>query len=199
MAKTNLHVNVIFGCVAALLGSFSLAYFYYQKDHGPVIQPPTAATLPPDHPKLPEDHPPLDYAKELMALEQLSRDSPKNPEYKTRIGNLYYDLGQYRKAIEAYYQSLALRPQDPNVETDIATCLHYLGQNDEALEVLERVLRYSPNFPQALFNKGVILHSGKNDTQGAIAAWEELLQVHPNIQQRADLERRINQLKSAGR
>jgi len=92
-----------------------------------------------------------------------------------------------------------LRPQSPSVETDLATCYHLLGQHDRALEILDKVLQYRPHFAQALFNKGIVLHSGRNDLKGAIAAWEELLRTNPNLPQRADIEQRIEQLKASQR
>lgn len=192
-------VNLVFACVVAALGGWTIYYLGSGQGQTPVVQPPAASNLPPDHPPLPENHPPIDYAKDLMALEQMSRANPGNAEYKTKIGNIYYDVGQYEKAAEAYQQSLALKPRDARVETDLAACLHYLGQHDKAIEILDRVLQYSPSFAQALFNKGVVLHAGKKDANGAIAVWEELLRSNPNLPQRAVLEQRINQLKSGGR
>lgn len=145
---------------------------------------------------LPQDHPPIDAASRLALLEQMSRNDPENAEYKIQLGNLHYDMGQYQKAIEAYEDSLRVKPENPSVETDVATCYHYLGQHDRALEILARVLDANPGFPQALFNKGIILQAGKKDVPGAIAAWEALLQREPNFPQKAELERRISELKS---
>ncbi len=192
-------INLLFGGLVALLGGFPLVYSLFYLDGAPTIQSTATASLPPGHPGLPENHPPLDYAQELAALEERSRAEPQNPEYKTRIGNVYYDMEQYEKAIEAYQQSLALRPRSPSVETDLATCYHFLGDHDKALEILDKVLQYRPNFPQALFNKGIVLQSGKKDLKGAIAAWEELLRTNPKLPQRADLEQRIEQLRASQR
>jgi tetratricopeptide (TPR) repeat protein len=192
-------MNLIFGGLVAFLGGFPLVYSLFYLDRSPAIQSTATASLPPGHPVLPENHPPLDYARELAALEERIRAEPQNPEYRTRIGNTYYDMGQYEKAIEAYQQSLALRPRSPSVETDLATCYHLLGDHDKALEILDTVLRYRPDFPQALFTKGIVLHSGKRDLKGAIAAWEELLRTNPKLPQRADLEQRIEQLRASQR
>ncbi|HEY2981229.1 MAG TPA: tetratricopeptide repeat protein [Anaerolineales bacterium] len=197
MAKKNGRVNLLFGSLVLVLGAVPLVYSLYFLDRGPQIQ--AAGALPPDHPELPQGHPPLDHAKELMALEQMSRSDPQNADYKNQIANIYYDMGQYQKAIDAYQQSLSLRPQDPSVETDMATSYHYLGQHDRALEILNKVLGYRPTFPQALFNKGVVLHRGKKDVRGAIAAWEELLRTNPSLPNRAELEQRISQLKATER
>jgi len=197
MPKRDGRVNLLFGGIVLLLGAIPLVYWLYFHEVSPEVRP--AAERPPAQPQLPEGHPPLEYSKELVALEQMSRSDPQNAGYKTRIGNIYYDMGQYQKAIDAYQQSLALRSQNPEVETDMAAAYHYLGQHDKALQILEGVLSYRPHFPQALFNKGIVLHSGKNDVRGAIAAWEELLRTNPDLPYRAKLEQQISQLKSAER
>ena len=81
----------------------------------------------------------------------------------------------------------------------IVTAAHSKEQLDRALDILNKVLAYRPNFAQALFNKGVVLHVGKNDVRGAIAAWEELLRTNPSLPNRAELEQRISQLKATER
>jgi hypothetical protein len=48
-----------------------------------------------------------------------------------------------------------------------------------------------------MFNKGVILAHAKNDIQGAIKVWEDLLRIDPAFSQQADLQQMINQLKTA--
>lgn len=196
MKNEKRRANFLFAGVVACLGGYSLLHYSFFLPPDPMIRPPAESSLPPGHPNLPENHPPLDYAKDLLALEEMSRNDPKNADYKTRIGNIYFDTGQYQKASEAYQQSLALRPNVPEVETDLATSLHYLGQHDRALELLDKVLGYRPDFPQALFNKGVVLQSGKKDTNGAVEAWERLLRTNPGLPQRAQLEERIKQLKA---
>jgi len=197
VAHPTRNLNWLFGSVIALLAG-CVGAFVYTSSGRPAILPAPQPSPGESQTGLPENHPPIDSARELMALEEMSKKSPENADYKTRIGNIYYDMGRYDKAAEAYQQSLALQPQDPSVETDMATCFHELGQHDRALEALDRVLRYRPGFTQAMLNKGVVLLAGKNDRQGAIAAWEELLRTHPSFPQKSDLEARIKQLKGAG-
>jgi cytochrome c-type biogenesis protein CcmH/NrfG len=189
-------VNVLFAVVIALLAAASLIAMYLNRNL-PVIRE-GVATPAPESGQLPAGHPPVNQSAVILQAEQEVQRDPQNPALQARLGNAYYDATLYDKAIAAYEQSLRLKPQDPSVETDMATCYHFKGQHDQALEILGRVLRYRPGFPQALFNKGIILQIGKHDNQGAIAAWQELLRDNPGFPQRAELEDRIRQLKAAG-
>ena len=194
MALSKLGINIVFACVVALLG-ITAATFIYLNAGRPDVPLPAAQEA--SGGQLPENHPAIDFASRLAALEQLIAKDPRNPAYRAEKANLYYDNGEFDKAAVFYQESLDLRPQDSNVETDLATCYYNLGQYDKALETLDRALKYSPGFSQAMFNKGVVLASGKHDVKGAIAVWEDLLRSDPGFAQKAELEQRINQLKAA--
>jgi tetratricopeptide (TPR) repeat protein len=185
-------INLLFGLVIAALGSAALFSAYVNRNRPVVLEAAPATTAD----KLPEGHPSLDTASQIQSLEDLSRKDPGNPDYRIQLGNAYYDMGQYQKAIDAYQEGLKLRPQDAAVETDLGTCYHYLGQSDRALGVLDHVLLHQPAYSQALFNKGIVLLDGKKDAKGAIAVWEELLRGNPGFPKRAEVEQRIRQLKS---
>jgi len=196
MTKEKKSTNILFAIVVLALAGVALSSMYLNMNR-PVIQEaaqPDSANM-----RLPENHPPIDAVNRLMELEKLSASDPRNADYKTQIGNTYYDLGQYQKAIDAYEASLKLKPHDPGVETDLATSYHYLGQEDKALELLNKVLQYRPDFPQALFNKGIVLIDGKHDSNGGIAVWEYLLMSNPGFPQRAQLEQKIRELRSSGK
>jgi tetratricopeptide (TPR) repeat protein len=193
MALKRFTINCIFASVVIALALVAGGFVYLNSDR-PGIAP--VETGNPTENSLPATRPPDDTAERLAALEQMSAKDPLNPDHQTQVANLYYDLGQYGKAAEYYERSLKLRPKDPNVETDLAVCFHYLGQSDKALETLDKVLGYSPGFAQAMFNKGVILANAKKDAKGALIVWENLLRTNPDYPQRAELEKRIRQLKA---
>ena len=191
MAISRFSVNLMFGIIAAALGITAGTAIYISSKQ------PEVQERPADNTQLPEKHPPVDSSGRIAALEQLIAREPQNADYPAQTGNLYYDLGQFDKAADYYQRSLSIRPRDPNVETDLATCFHYLGQDDKALEILDNVLSYNPRFTQAKFNKGIVLLEGKKDIKGGIAVWEELLRSDPAYTQKAELEQRIQQLKSS--
>ncbi len=197
MATQRSHINLVFGIVIVLLAATAIYWMYRNRDLPPIREAQTG-TLAADA-RLPENHPPINAESQVAALEQAGREDPNNADIKVQIGNAYYDMGQYQKAAQAYEESLKLRPENPGVETDLATCYHELGQDDKALSTLDRVLQSHPNFPQALFNKGIVLQVGKNDPKAAVAVWEALLRSNPNYPQRAELEQKINQINGTVR
>ncbi len=187
-------INLIFALAVIFLAGVAVVSMYMNMDR-PVIH--EGAVPDPENMNLPENHPPINTASRLTELEKLSADNPQNADYKTRIGNTYYDLGQYQKAIDAYEASLKLKPDDPGVETDLATSYHFLGQEDKALDLLNKVLQHNPDLPQALFNKGIVLIEGKHDEAAGIAVWEQLLKSNPSFPQRAQVEQKIRQFRSS--
>lgn len=208
MDSNKSRVNFAFALIVVLLGLAGVRTIYVNLNSSAQLRttanrPPLAADVKPaadrysDGSQLPADHPPTEAAQMLMALQQKIDQDPQNVELLTQIANLYYDLGQYDKAADFYQQSLNIRPGAADIETDLATCFHYLGQEDKSLEILEKVLQYQPGFPQAMFNKGAVLVYGKNDVQGALRIWEELLRSDPAFSQQVDLEQQINKLKTS--
>ena len=196
MSDTNSRTNLVFAAVILALAGVALFSMYRNMDR-PAVQ--EAAAPDPASATLPENHPPMEAANRLTELEKMSAVDPRNADYKTQVGNTYYDLGQYQKAADAYEASLKLKPGDPEVETDLATCYHFLGQEDKALNLLNTVLQNRPEYPQALFNKGIVLIDGKHDTAAGIEVWESLLRSNPGFPQRAQIEQKIRTLRSSGR
>jgi cytochrome c-type biogenesis protein CcmH/NrfG len=67
---------------------------------------------------------------------------------------------------------------------------------DEALRQLQLVLKADPKNANALFNMGMMKWKGKDDAQGAVAAWEELLRNNPNLDRKSTVEQMIAEAKS---
>jgi tetratricopeptide (TPR) repeat protein len=194
MATNKLGVNLAFVCIVAVL-ALTAATAYYHNSGPPAVN--IGSMAPPSGGSLPANHPDIEISKKIAALENLIAREANNPEYQTQLANLYYDSGQYEKAAAHYQKSLDLRPGDPNVETDLAVSLHYNGQDDKALEILNRVLAHSPGFSQALFNKGIILITAMKDVNGGIRVWEELMRSDPEFARKAELEKKIREVKES--
>ncbi|HXY13292.1 MAG TPA: tetratricopeptide repeat protein [Terriglobales bacterium] len=114
-------------------------------------------------------------------LEQL-RSEPSNAELLAKIGNIYYDTQQYPTAIDYYRRALDLQPANVGVRTDFATAIWYTGDADAAISEFNKALSYDPTKANTLFNLGVVKWQGKMDINGAVAAWQKLLETNPNYE-----------------
>ena len=114
-------------------------------------------------------------------LEQLKADS-ENPELLANIGNIYYDTQQYPIAIEYYQRALKSQPPNTAVRTDLATAYWYSGNIDTAIAEFNKSLSYEPNKANTLFNLGIVKWQGKMDVDGAMAAWQKLLDKNPDYE-----------------
>ncbi|MCL6565612.1 MAG: tetratricopeptide repeat protein [Acidobacteriia bacterium] len=125
--------------------------------------------------------------------------NPRNVEALIRLGNFYFDNQAWAEAIEYYSRALELRPEDVNVRTDRGTAYWYSGFPDKAVEDYERSLSFQPDHANTLFNLGVVRLHGFGDAAGAVAAWNKLLQLHPQHPDRARIETLIAQARSGER
>jgi len=127
-------------------------------------------------------------------IAQLKSD-PNNVEFLTKIANIYYDTQQYSTAIDYYRQVLNLQPANAGVRTDFATAIWYTGDADTAIAEFNKALSYEPNKSNTLFNLGVVKWQGKMDINGAVAAWQKILDTNPNYEGKDKVLQLIAQAK----
>ena len=79
----------------------------------------------------------------------------------------------------AYNNALELNPGNPDVLTDLGVMYRRKGQPLEAIKAFDKAIKIDPRHEASRFNKGVVLLHDLNDSEGAIRAWEELVEVNP--------------------
>ncbi|HLI63325.1 MAG TPA: tetratricopeptide repeat protein [Terriglobales bacterium] len=127
-------------------------------------------------------------------LAKLKTD-PNNADLLNQIGTLYRLTHQFQTAIDYYQKSLAINPKNVGARTDMASCMYYLGDVDGALAELNKSLTYDPKHAGTLINLGIIKWKGKNDVDGAIAAWQKLLKLNPDFEDKEMVEHLIMEAK----
>ncbi|HYU46575.1 MAG TPA: tetratricopeptide repeat protein [Terriglobales bacterium] len=115
-------------------------------------------------------------------LEKLKKD-PNNAQLLFQVGDIYKQAHQFKEAASYYEKSLIVDPKNLEIRTDRASCLYYAGDTDGALIELQQSLKYDPKDANTLFNIGMIRWKGKQDANGALAAWKELLKSNPSLDQ----------------
>ncbi len=117
---------------------------------------------------------------QLLQLEQQVAERPGDAEAWTQLGHGYFDANMPEKAIQAYEQSLALAPGDAHVLTDLGVMYRRAGQPKKSIEVFRKAIKLDPEHEISRFNAGIVLMHDLEDPAGAVAVWEELLELDPN-------------------
>ncbi|MBM3773129.1 MAG: tetratricopeptide repeat protein [Acidimicrobiia bacterium] len=138
----------------------------------------------------------LDMAK-VSALEALADKEPSNARPRTELGNLYFDAERYDEAIRWYSDAFKLDPKDPNLSTDLGVSYYYTNQPDKALEQFAKSLAADPKHLKTLLNMGIVKAFGKQDLEGAEAAWQQVLQLAPDSPEGLSAKRALDSLRSA--
>jgi cytochrome c-type biogenesis protein CcmH/NrfG len=185
-------------CAAALVIGLALGYFLIGVRKAPLPARRSAAVTAGNPEMLPSGHPvPTMEQMKAMAdvkaaplLEKLKTE-PKNAKLLVQAAALYNSTHQFKDAANYYNRALQVDPKNVVTRTDLASSLYYQGDADGAISELQKSLNYSPNDVNALFNLGMIKFKGKDDAAGAIAAWQQLLKAHPDLDRKATVEQMI--------
>jgi cytochrome c-type biogenesis protein CcmH/NrfG len=123
------------------------------------------------------------------------KSKPNDAALLAKAGDVYYDAQQFPEAVKYYESALKLDPKNSNIRSDMGTAYYYLGDADRAIAELNTSLGYSPEHAQTLLNLGLIKWQAKMDINGAVAAWQKLLDTNPNFPQADQVKQMIAQAK----
>ena len=107
--------------------------------------------------------------------------------------------GRYSEAIAAYQAVLKRDPKNVDAMTHLGLIVAIGGHADSALETFDKALAIDPDYPPALLYRGQVLYETKKDVAGAVRAWERFVQVAPNAEDRARVEKLIAEAKASSR
>ncbi|HJZ70553.1 MAG TPA: tetratricopeptide repeat protein [Vicinamibacterales bacterium] len=138
----------------------------------------------------------LDETK-VNALKNVAEREKSNPTPRVDLGNLYFDAERYDEAIKWYSDALRLAPDNVDVSTDLGVCYYYSNQPDKALEQFGQSLKIDPKHAKTLLNQGIVLAFGKQDLDGAMRAWQKVMEVAPGSQEAQAAKRALDSLQSA--
>ncbi|GAC1302266.1 MAG: hypothetical protein NVSMB19_11390 [Vulcanimicrobiaceae bacterium] len=137
--------------------------------------------------------PPAPVQRLLGDLRERLAKNPNDLAALVNLANLYFDAAKYAQAIVYYKRALALDPANPDTRTDYATALHGRGDDLAAIHELEAVLAKRPDFPEALFNQGVVANAIGRRSE-AVAAFKRFLRVKPGDARAGDARTALQNL-----
>jgi cytochrome c-type biogenesis protein CcmH/NrfG len=121
----------------------------------------------------------MDNAQKAKTLEDEVTNNPENTEAWIQLGHVYFDTAKYDQAIAAYEKSLELNPSNADVLADLGIMYRRSEQPHKAIEKFNKAVAIDPKHETARFNKGIVLMHDLDDRDGAIRAWEDLLEINP--------------------
>jgi tetratricopeptide (TPR) repeat protein len=181
--------------IAFLVGFITGATVAILKGTKSVERP--AAVQQPQMPPLPvpQGPDPIETASKIESLKEIVKKDPKNLPAWVELGNLHFDSGQPKEAIEAYRQYLAVKPDNPDVRTDMGIMYRALGEFDRAIEEFRKAAQSDPKHINSRYNIGIVLLHDKGDIKGAIKAWEDYLRVDPESEKAERVRAQMENLK----
>ena len=180
--NTQVYTAIVVVLILGGLGGYLLKTSGPPPESSAVTSP---ADMPPPQPMPAPSQMLMQQAEPLKARLQ---SNPRDVATLVELGNIYFDASQWTDAIGYYTRALNENPNNPNARTDMGIAYFYSGDPDRALKEFDRSLKTDPRHVQTLFNQGVVKLNGKNDPKGAIASWEQLLNIDPQYQDRAKVE-----------
>jgi cytochrome c-type biogenesis protein CcmH/NrfG len=129
--------------------------------------------------------------KAAPLLEKLKGD-PNNIDLLNQVGTIYKSTHQFKEAAAYFERAVQVDPKNVAIRTELASCLYYNGDVDGAINQLQESLHYDPKDANSLFNLGMIKWQGKQDSKGALAAWQQLLKSNPQLS--ADRKAKVQKL-----
>jgi tetratricopeptide (TPR) repeat protein/uncharacterized protein YneF (UPF0154 family) len=147
-------------------------------------------------PKSPDS---VQVSSEIQSLKEMVKKDPKNLSAWEELGNLYFDSGKPKEAIEAYRGYLAIQPDNPDVRTDMGIMYRALGDFDRAIEEFKKAAQSDPKHANSRYNIGIVLLHDKGNIKGAIQAWEEYLKADPSSERAQRVRAQMENLKKMAR
>ena len=131
-------------------------------------------------------------------LAKLKKD-PNNSALLMQIGAVYHGAHQFKDAATYYAMAVQLDSKNVAAHTKLAISLYRSGAVDPAIAELNRALSLDPKDPNSLFNLGLIRLQGKSDPKGALAAWQKLLKLNPQLdpERKAQVQKMISDVMTA--
>jgi len=139
---------------------------------------------------------PFDQSR-ASALKAAIEKDRNNVEARVDLGNLYFDAERFPEAIAEYEAALTVDPKHVNASTDLGIAYYYMNQPDRALAQFDRSLAIDARHTKTLLNIGIVRAFGKQDLQGAAAAWQKVIEIAPSSQEAAMARQALQGLRSA--
>ena len=138
--------------------------------------------------------------QDSMTGDFLTGTTPGNAAIRSALeaGKRAFAKQDFPNAIEAFKKVLQADPNQPEAHSYMGMILVQAGHADGAMMAFDRALAQAPNYPMALWGKGMTLYREKKDYDGARVVLQQLLQIIPPGEDRAEIEKIVASFPPSG-
>jgi tetratricopeptide (TPR) repeat protein len=108
----------------------------------------------------------------------IKRD-PKNADLYVRLGQSYWNSGDYQPAFEAFKQAITLAPTSGQAHNWMGAFLMGRGNLTDSISELRKAVSLDPKYARAYTNLGSAL-AKSGDLAGAVTTFQKALALEPN-------------------
>lgn len=162
----------------------------------PSQEPPPSqiGTTPPPSPQSIPSPPPQPYGPTLFMIPLSPNDfsmqaiqtsknrieeNPEDVQALVHLGHANLMIQRFEVSQGYYERALSANPKHIDARLSLSNCYLFLQKPDEAIRQLDALLSFQKDYPEALYNKGLILLKSNLDSMGAKQSWMQLVQSHP--------------------
>jgi cytochrome c-type biogenesis protein CcmH/NrfG len=135
----------------------------------------------------------------LEFLEERVHDHPGDPAARLDLADAYLAEGRLGDAVDQYVALVAIDPRNADAHARLGAILYRTGRPGEALRAVDRALEIDPSYPEAWYERGVILLRGLNRPGTAAEAFRRYLEVAPFGAYREQARRLLDQAERSER
>ncbi|MDD5774188.1 MAG: tetratricopeptide repeat protein [bacterium] len=130
----------------------------------------------------------------INEYERILATNPKDLEILVALGNVNYDMGRWKDAVENYLKALAIDSTNVDVRTDLGTAYKQMGLMELAEREFKKGIEINPKHAKAHYNLGVVYHD-KGDYKATLAEWEKNYELEQDPYFKEIARKNIEQLK----
>ncbi|MCB8921302.1 MAG: tetratricopeptide repeat protein [Ardenticatenaceae bacterium] len=133
----------------------------------------------------------------IAAYERAITLFPDYAAHKITVADLYFELGEHDKAVDAYRHGLAFSADNAEAWKRLGTCYLHTRRYEEATNAFAQTLRLMPDNADALY-QGAMAYSRLYDTEQARLYVQKALVINPTLRERVLQNPLLNGLESGG-
>lgn len=115
----------------------------------------------------------------LVLLQNRLQQNPNDYEALSALGNMFYDIANWREASRYYELALHVVPDNANMLVDYGVALYGTGQAEQGIAQLHKALTLEPEHLNAHYNLGIIFSNLHRHTE-AKEWFEKFLILSPD-------------------